>query len=258
MTTHVISVTDARKDFVGRRGKVATVLDDVNLDVARSEFISIVGKSGCGKTTLLRMIAGLIAPSHGTVTISGRPVQEEQRKMGMVFQKPVLVPWRNSLTNVMLPLEFRKEQPNKARRTATEMLDLVGLSGAAKKLPHELSGGMQQRVAIARALASKPELLLMDEPFGALDAMTRDTLNLELQRIWMETRCSVVFITHSIPEAIFLSDRVIVMGGTPGTIIDDIRVDLPRPRSRESRFTPEFGELEARISELIGVTSGIA
>src|SRR5690606_10048699 len=115
MTTHVISVTDARKDFVGRRGKVATVLDDVNLDVARSEFISIVGKSGCGKTTLLRMIAGLIAPSHGTVTISGRPVQEEQRKMGMVFQKPVLVPWRNSLTNVMLPLEFRKEQPNKAR-----------------------------------------------------------------------------------------------------------------------------------------------
>lgn len=254
----MIAIEGVRKEFAGRRGASSLVLDDVDLRVERSEFISIVGKSGCGKTTLLRMIAGLIEPSAGTVRIAGNPVREEQRSMGMVFQKPVLVPWRSALENVLLPLEFRGEVGKPARATAQDLLELVGLQGAAAKLPHELSGGMQQRVAIARALASRPTLLLMDEPFGALDAMTRDTLNVELQRIWLETRCSVVFITHSITEAIFLSDRVVVMGGTPGSIIADIEIDLARPRSRESRYQEAFGRHEAQISELIGVSGAIA
>lgn len=178
--------------------------------------------------------------------------------MGMVFQKPVLLPWRNALKNVLLPLEFRGRITSEERSRARDMLRLVSLGDAEKKFPHELSGGMQQRVAIARALASHPELLLMDEPFGALDAMTRDTLNVELQRIWMEAGSSAVFITHSISEAIFLSDRVIVMGNNPGHIAQEIRIELPRPRTRESRYSDLFRSYEAQISELIGTKGAIS
>lgn len=254
----VVELQGVSKVFTGRRGEQSTVLADVNLSIAPSEFVSIVGKSGCGKTTLLRIIAGLIPPSSGTSTVKGQPALEEQRRMGMVFQKPVLLPWRNALKNVLLPLEFRGRITSEERSRARDMLRLVSLGDAEKKFPHELSGGMQQRVAIARALASHPELLLMDEPFGALDAMTRDTLNVELQRIWMEAGSSAVFITHSISEAIFLSDRVIVMGNNPGHIAQEIRIELPRPRTRESRYSDLFRSYEAQISELIGTKGAIS
>lgn len=176
----------------------------------------------------------------------------------MVFQSPVLLPWRNNLDNVLLPLEFRGTRDNKSKARALELLDMVGLKDKAKRYSYELSGGMQQRVAICRALVSDPELLLMDEPFGALDAMTRDTMNFEIQRIWQKAQCSVVFVTHSISEAVWLGDRVVVVGDRPGRIIADITIDIPRPRGKEHRYSPTFADYVSEVESHIGVTAGIS
>lgn len=221
------------------------------MQIKLGEFVSIVGTSGCGKTSLLRIIGGLIQPSTGKVTVRS---QDGRQNIGMVFQKPVLLPWRTNLDNVLLPMEFRGGPRRNFRDKARDLLKLVGLAGFEDKYPYELSGGMQQRVALSRALVSDPDLLLMDEPFGALDALTRNTMNMELLRIWDQSADrSVVFITHSVPEAIFLSDRVVVMSKSPGRVLEDLHIKLPRPRSVEHRYSKEFAEYEGIISDLIGV-----
>ncbi|GAA3703571.1 ABC transporter ATP-binding protein [Arthrobacter ginkgonis] len=256
-TTPVIQVRDVEMSYDTPDG-TATILKNCDLQIREGEFISIVGRSGGGKTTLLRIVAGLLTPTAGEVTIKGNPVQEALNDLAMVFQKPVLLPWRNNIGNILLPLEFRGKVTPKMKRDAQDLLELVGLADAGSKYPYELSGGMQQRVAICRALVSHPQIMLMDEPFGALDAMTRDTMNLELQRIWAETGRSILFVTHSIPEAVFLSDRVVVIGDKPGRVIADIKIDLPRLRTREHRFSPEFAAYEHQVAELIGVKEGIS
>lgn len=244
----LISVQDVSKLFLAREGSQVVALEDCSLDVADGEFVCIVGPSGCGKTTLLRIIAELIAPTKGTVTFNS-----DERNIGMVFQKPVLLPWRTNLDNVLLPIQFRGQSKQAFSDKAKQLLDLVGLANVKDRYPYELSGGMQQRVAISRALVSDPRVLLMDEPFGALDALTRGQMNVELLRIWQEAQRSVIFITHSISEAIFLADRVLVMSSHPGRIVSDIRVNLPRPRMREHRHSSEFAHHEATIAELLGV-----
>ena len=213
-----------------RRGSI-DALRDVDLAVGEGEFVTILGPSGCGKSTLLKLAAGLLAPTRGRSEVAGAPVDGPNRDIGVAFQKPTLLPWRSVLDNVLLPSETAGERGAVAERRARELLDLVGLRDFAGNYPNELSGGMQQRVGLARMLQRDPKLLLMDEPFAALDAMTREALTLELQRIWMRDRKSVLFITHSIPEAVMLSDRVLVMSARPGRVVEDFRVDIPRPRS---------------------------
>ncbi|WP_436700538.1 ABC transporter ATP-binding protein [Nocardioides sp. BYT-33-1] len=253
-----ISVKGVGMTYTSRDGVANTVLRGCDFDVAPGEFVSIVGQSGGGKTTLLKIISGLLDNTEGEVLVRGRHVREALHDIAMVFQSPVLLPWRNNLANVMLPMEFRKRATPEARKHAQELLELVGLGDKAKKYSYELSGGMQQRVAICRALVSHPEILLMDEPFGALDAMTRDSMNVELQRIWQETGRSVLFVTHSIPEAVWLGDRVVVLGDRPGRIIADIRVELPRPRTKAHRYSDEFASYVAQVEALLGVTAAIS
>ncbi|KKX25061.1 ABC transporter ATP-binding protein [Rhizobium sp. LC145] len=229
-------------------------LRDINLSVRQGEFISLVGPSGCGKSTLLRVVAGLRERSGGTVTVDGQRVIRPISNVGMVFQAAVLLKWRTILDNVLLPAELAGLNPRKYRDRAMDLLELTGLEDFANKLPRELSGGMQQRAAICRGLLLDPELLLMDEPFGALDAMTRDEMNLELLRIWGEssdTRKTVLFVTHSIPEAVFLSDRVVIMSPRPGRIDTILDIDLPRPRTVESRATTAFGTLSLNIYDIL-------
>ncbi|MFC3641913.1 ABC transporter ATP-binding protein [Aquibium oceanicum] len=230
-------------------------LRDITLSVADGEFVSLVGPSGCGKSTMLRVLAGLRPATSGSIIVDGQPVTRPISKVGMVFQAAVLLKWRTVLENVLLPAELAGLNPRRYRDRANDLLKLVGLEGFATKRPGELSGGMQQRVALCRALLLDPPLLLMDEPFGALDAMTRDDMNLELLRVWGEAgeggRKTVLFVTHSIPEAVFLSDRVVVMSPRPGRIADVVTVDLPRPRTVESRATAEFGALSLRIYDLL-------
>ncbi|MCY1157557.1 MAG: nitrate transporter ATPase [Citricoccus sp.] len=254
----VISVQDVGMTYRSRDGLENQVLQGCNFDVASGEFVSIVGQSGSGKTTLLKIISGLVKNTAGEVQVRGRDVNEALHDIAMVFQSPVLLPWRNNLDNVMLPMEFRKRATRQSREYGLELLDLVGLGDKAKKYSYELSGGMQQRVAICRALVSHPEILLMDEPFGALDAMTRDSMNIELQRIWQETKRSVLFVTHSIPEAVWLGDRVVVVGDRPGRIIADIKVDLPRLRTKEHRYSDDFARYVAQVESLIGVSGAIS
>ena len=228
-------------------------LSDINLDIGRGEFVSLIGPSGCGKSTLLRTIGDLIEPSTGTVQVNAKPAQRARldREYGMVFQAPVLFDWRTVEENVQLPLElFGQDKTTRARR-AGEMLELVGLSDFARHHPYQLSGGMQQRVAIARALAFSPDLLLMDEPFGALDEMTRERMNSELLAIWERTGITVVFVTHSIPEAVFLSSRVAVMSARPGRITHLIDVDLERPRGLATRESPRYFELITAVREAL-------
>ncbi|GAA1009181.1 ABC transporter ATP-binding protein [Acrocarpospora pleiomorpha] len=258
MTTSPVIELDAVGMTYRSRKETNTVLDGCTLTVGRGEFVSIVGHSGGGKTTLLRIISGLIHPTEGSVRVNGQHVDQSLSDMSMVFQKPVLLPWRDNLQNVLLPMEFRGRVTDTMRAYAMELLEMTGLKDTARRHPYELSGGMQQRVAICRALVSHPDIMLMDEPFGALDAMTRDSMNLELQRIWSETGRSILFVTHSIPEAVFLSDRVLVIGDKPGRVVADITVDLPRPRTKAHRYTPEFYEYEQQISELIGAKESIA
>jgi len=247
-----------RLDRVGMTYPTASgpveALRDIDLAVGRGELAAIVGPSGCGKSTLLRIIAGLRPPSRGRVEVDGREVLRPIPSVGMVFQAPVLLKWRTIESNVLLPAELSGLDPRRYRDRAGELLRLVGLGEFAQKLPRELSGGMQQRASLCRALLLDPPLLLMDEPFGALDAMTRDEMNLELLRVWGEgsrERKTIVFVTHSIPEAVFLADRVMVMTARPGRLARVFDVPLPRPRTVASRARPEFGALTLAVHEAL-------
>ena len=252
MAGPLIAVSSLEKTYLTRAGSRIRALADVTLDVADGEFVTIVGPSGCGKTTLLRILGGLLSASSGTVELLGRRVAGPSRNVGMVFQDPVLLPWRTVLENVMLPVAVLRLDRQTYRQRALELLGLVGLAGFEDKYPHELSGGMRQRVSLARALVHDPALLLMDEPFGALDAMTREAMNLELQRIWRESGKTVAFITHSIPEAVFLGDRVVVMSPRPGRIVDVVTVDLERPRDLDMMGSDAFGTYTRKIRQLLG------
>ncbi|AGP59225.1 ABC transporter ATP-binding protein [Streptomyces rapamycinicus] len=255
---YAISVHNVGKTYRTRRGQSNTVLKGLDFHVKPGQFVSIVGQSGSGKTTLLKTISGLQEPTEGEILVKGRPIRDGIEDIAMVFQSPVLLPWRNNIDNVLLPLEFRGTRTDASRRYAQELLEMVGLGNKAKHYSYELSGGMQQRVAICRALVSRPELLLMDEPFGALDAMTRDSMNFEIQRIWQTTGCSVLFVTHSISEAVWLGDRVVVVGDRPGRIVADIAIDFPRPRGKEHRFSAAFSDYTTEIESHIGVVTGIS
>jgi NitT/TauT family transport system ATP-binding protein len=232
---------------------VTTALEDIDLEIRRGEFVSLIGPSGCGKSTLLRIVGDLIQPSSGEVTVNGKPAHRARldRDYGMVFQAPVLFDWRTVQANVELPLEILGY--DKARRTAraNEMLELVELTDFVRHHPYQLSGGMQQRVAIARALTFEPAILLMDEPFGALDEMTRERMNTEVLRIWEQTGTTIVFVTHSIPEAVFLSSRVVVMSPRPGRITQVIDIDLPRPRNERTRESERYFELVTTVREAL-------
>jgi NitT/TauT family transport system ATP-binding protein len=252
MTAPLIAVSHLEKTYLTRAGSRIRALANVTLDVADGEFVTIVGPSGCGKTTLLRILGGLLTGSSGSVELLGRRLTGPSRSVGMVFQDPVLLPWRTVLENVMLPVVVLRLDRRTYRRRALDLLELVGLAGFEDKYPHELSGGMRQRVALARALVHDPALLLMDEPFGALDAMTREAMNLELQRIWSESGKTVAFITHSIPEAAFLGDRVVVMSPRPGRIVDVVTVDLERPRDLDMLGSDAFGSCTRKIRHLLG------
>jgi NitT/TauT family transport system ATP-binding protein len=244
------------KTYVTGAGEV-TALEGLEFEIYDGEFVSVVGRSGCGKSTLLKLLAGLLPLTAGSVELDTTPLRGPTREAAVVFQSPVLLPWRTVLDNVLLPIEFRRLPMARYRASAVRLLDMVGLSEFALRYPFELSGGMQQRVAIARALVQDPRLLLMDEPFGALDAMTRDQMNLELIRIWSQSRKTVVFITHSIAEAVFLSDRVIAMTPRPGTIADIISIDLPRPRDLSVINTDRFGRFAARLRLLLDAGGGL-
>jgi NitT/TauT family transport system ATP-binding protein len=254
-----IELRGVSKRFAAR-DRETLALTDVDLGIRKQEFVTLLGQSGCGKTTMLRILAGLTQPSTGDVTIGGRPLwrgdhrdDDALRKLGLVFQDANLFPWYTVEENIALPLVLRKVDKGERRRRARELAELVGLEGFEKALPRELSGGMRQRVAIARALSYRPEILLMDEPFGALDAMTRDKMNMELQRIAEATKATVVFVTHAISEAVFLADRVVLLSARPGRIRSITHVDAPRPRSLE--FTADSGfhkkvlELRRQLTE---------
>jgi NitT/TauT family transport system ATP-binding protein len=254
----LIVVEDVRRAF--RSGdKTVHALDGVSFAVNESSFVSIVGPSGCGKSTLLKVVAGLLPAGSGKIIVSGRAVDGPLENVGMVFQAPVLLKWRTIVGNIMLPVEFAGL--NRAGRTdylgkARSLIRLVGLEGFEEMRPYELSGGMQQRASLCRALVTDPEVLLMDEPFGALDAMTRDELDLELLRIWGEKKMTVLFVTHSIQEAVFLSDEVVVMSSRPGRVIEKISVELPRPRSLEMMSAPEFGRYTLKIRGMLASAGG--
>jgi NitT/TauT family transport system ATP-binding protein len=230
-----------------------TALEAIDLDIRRGEFVSLIGPSGCGKSTLLRIIGDLIRPTRGEVVVNGKPADRARRDRdyGMVFQAPVLFEWRTVEENVKLPLEVQGTGSAQRTARAREMLDLVELGDFLKHYPYQLSGGMQQRVAIARALAFEPAILLMDEPFGALDEMTRERMNSEVLRIWEQTGTTIVFVTHSIPEAVFLSSRVVVMSARPGRIVRVIDVDLPRPRNEDFRESRRYFELVTEVRETL-------
>ena len=244
--SNVISVRDLSMKYPGRDISVHA-LQKITFDIRESEFVALVGPSGCGKSTLLKILAGLLRACAGEAFLRGTPIQGPRGDIGVVFQSPVLLPWRNVLENVLLPIDIQRLPGEHYRQQAVELLNLVGLQEFANCYPRELSGGMQQRVAIIRALIHDPAMLLMDEPFGALDAMTREQMNLLLQRIWLTRKKTVLFITHSIPEAAFLADRVLLMSSRPGRIVDAVSVDLPRPRSVEDMNLPEFCAMVARI-----------
>lgn len=241
-----ISITDVTKQYTPDAAELA--LGGVSLDVEGGQFVSIVGRSGCGKTTLLRMIAGFHQATSGSITVNGEAVLKPGPERGMVFQGAALFPWLTATRNITFGLRVQGVAKDAAKRRAADLLELVGIPQAADRYPHELSGGMAQRVAIARALATDPSMLLMDEPFGALDELTRDAMQDELLRIWSASEKTVVFVTHSIAESIYLSDRVIVMSPHPGRVRADIAIDLPRPRDRTS---PEFVAYEREIYDAI-------
>ena len=243
------------KVYASRDGAVRA-LDEVSLSGARGAFISIVGPSGCGKSTLMMIAAGLMPASRGEVAIDGASVVAPRTDIGIVFQSPVLLEWRTALGNVMLQAEAKRLERSAAERRARALLAAVGLAGFEDKYPHELSGGMRQRVSLCRALIHDPPQLLMDEPFGALDALTRDQLVLDIQQIWNELRTTVLFITHSVPEAVFLSDRIVVMTPRPGRIDGVIEVDLPRPRTLAMRESAQFANYSRQILDRL-LASGV-
>jgi len=230
-------------------------LDGVGLTVGEGEFLAIVGPSGCGKSTLLRILGGLLNPTEGQVHLDGRLLESPRRQVGYVFQKVNLMPWRTVLRNVTLPLEVAGMARPQAEQQGRELLALVGLEEFEQALPRELSGGMAQRVAIARALVGRPEVLLLDEPFGSLDALSREQMNMELLRIWQARRVTAVTVTHDLQEAIFVADRVLVMSPRPGRIRAEVKVNLPRPRTLEVMYTEFFGALSRQVREAIGTSS---
>ncbi len=246
----VVSIHDVSKVF--ERGRT-TAVSGIDLEVQPGEFVSLIGPSGCGKSTLLRIIGDLIQPSSGTVIVNGKPAHQARldRDYGIVFQDAVLYDWRTVSRNIALPLEMAGWDRRRRAGRVREMVELVELTGFEDHHPWQLSGGMQQRVSIARALSFDPALLLMDEPFGALDEMTRERLNMELLRIWDAAGSTVVFVTHSIPEAVFLSTRVVVMSPRPGRISHVIEIDLPQPRAAETREEPRFFELVTQVREAL-------
>jgi NitT/TauT family transport system ATP-binding protein len=248
----VIETIGASLDYRSPRGDIAA-LRDVDLGVCAGEFVSIVGPSGCGKSSLLKLVAGLHPPSAGQVRVMDQPVRRPPEGIGMVFQSPVLLQWRRVLGNVLFPADVLRLDKRAALATARRLIALVGLDGFEQRYPYELSGGMQQRVAICRALIHEPAILLMDEPLAALDAMTRDRMGFELQRIVAETRTTVLFVTHSIPEAVALSDRVVVMSARPGRIVREYRIDLPRPRDYVVLSSPKaLGYVDALRGHFAG------
>ncbi len=241
-----LSKTYARNNLVA--------LTDVNLRILQREFVSIIGSSGCGKSTLLKIMAGLLPPTTGSVMLEGRPVLGPRPDIGMMFQQATLLPWKTTIENIVLPIEIREGRTaaKAAYTRAKELLELVGLKDFANVYPGELSGGMAQRASICRMLVADPAMLLLDEPFSALDELTRDFMNMELQRICLERGATAFLVTHSLDEAVILSDRILVMKPRPGRIVEDIKIDLPRPRNLEMINTPEFGQIVAHIRGLLG------
>ncbi|HXM81436.1 MAG TPA: ABC transporter ATP-binding protein [Burkholderiales bacterium] len=231
------------------KGSTVEACADVDLDIRQSEFVAIVGPSGCGKTTILKMVAGLVPYSSGSITVGGKKVDRPQTDVGIVFQESILLDWRDVLSNVMLQIDIRGMDRPTYEAVARYLLKQTGLEGFENKKPYELSGGMRQRVSICRALVHDPPLLLMDEPFGALDALTREQISMDIQRVWMDKRKTALHITHSIPEAVLLADRVVVMSPRPGRIVEIIDIDLPRPR-RLDKLPPRFNDYAGRIRDI--------
>jgi len=250
-----IHIEGLHKAYASSGGRVIA-LENVNVGIKQNEFVTLVGPSGCGKSTLLKLIGALIRPSRGKLLFDGKPITEPTRDVGIVFQEAVLLQWRNVLDNVLLPAEILGLDKAQSRARAMHLLQLVGLAGFEKRYPRELSGGMQQRVSICRALVHNPSLLLMDEPFAALDAMTREELGFELLRIWDTDKKTVVFVTHNITEAILLADRVVAMTPRPGRIAKIVEIDLPRPRTIDMEFTAQFKSYSDQIREVIYHGSG--
>jgi NitT/TauT family transport system ATP-binding protein len=253
-----LKATDVSFAYGGPRHHAGLVLDRVTVTVAPGEFVALIGANGSGKSTLLRLMAGLLTPDAGAIEIEGRPVHGPDRRVGLVFQEPRLLPWRSTLDNVAFPLELAGEPRLRREARARELIRLVGLRGVDDARPHQLSGGMRQRAAIARALALAPGILLLDEPFSALDALTRERFNVALQAIWRETGTSIVLVTHSIPEAIFLADRVLVLAGRPGRIAGEVGVPLRQPRELAALDTAVVSEAAATIRGLLAADAAAA
>lgn len=245
-----VTLRNVNKTY-GTEPDAVEAVRSATFEVSYGDFLTILGPSGCGKSTLLLLIAGLIPISNGEILMEGEPITKPRRDLGMVFQSPVLMPWRSVLDNILFPIDVLKLKRTEYIPEAMKLIETTGLSGFQDKLPMELSGGMQQRVSICRALIHNPSLLLMDEPFSALDALTRDEMNIELLRIWEKYKKTVIFVTHSIREAIFLSDNVLVMSRRPSIIMDNFRIDFPRPRSIEIQEAKEFNEYVAELRNAI-------
>jgi NitT/TauT family transport system ATP-binding protein len=250
-----IKMEGLSKQFSSLQGEEVVALQNVTAEIFKGEFITVVGPSGCGKSTLLKILAGLTPYSNGDVRVADQSVRGTRRDVGVVFQSAILLPWRTVMENVLLPAEVQGLDQKVARARAQMLVEMVGLGGFERKYPQELSGGMQQRASIARALLNDPSILLMDEPFGALDALTRENMNLELQRIWRESGKTIVLITHSVPESVFLADRVFVMTPRPGRLARVVTVDIPRPRGLGVMNSSKFGELAAEIRLLLNQKS---
>ena len=245
-----------KKDFVGRNGEVISAVGPLDYEIKAGEFFSLVGPSGCGKSTFLRLVAGLIDPTQGEIYLGGTQVHEPSDQVGVVFQRPVLLPWRTILENVTMPLRIARQLDERSMNRARSLLDTVGLSKFVSNYPKELSGGMQQRVSIARALIKGPSVVLMDEPFGALDEFTRESMNEELLRIWSLERSTILFITHSISEAVFMSDRIGVMTSGPGRLLDIVDINLPRPRTSIERNSDEFYDYVRSVRSILDSAYG--
>lgn len=246
-----IRIIDLSHTYTHENGEIVQALNNINLTLTKGEFVSIVGPSGCGKSTLMNIAGGLTEPTRGAVRIDEKPVLDalRMRKIGMVFQNPVLFPWRNTNENIRLPFELIGESSGSTGLKISALLDLVKLRGFGNSFPNELSGGMRSRVAIARSLALEPSILLMDEPFGSLDELTAHNLNIELLRIWSEKQPTVLFVTHSVSQSVFLSDRVIVLSPRPGRVIHDLKIELLRPRTEETLRSSEYIDLNGKVRE---------
>ena len=255
-SSRAIELAGVQLAYAAPGGRVLA-LQHLDLTAGDGEFVAVVGPSGCGKSTLLKLVSGLLPASAGVVRVNGAPVGGASAQVGVVFQGALLMPWRSVLDNILLQIEVRGLRKADYLEAAHALIELVGLADFAHRKPYELSGGMQQRVGLCRALIHDPQILLMDEPFGALDAMTRETMNEELQRIWMERRKTVLLITHSIAEAVYLADRVLVMGPRPGRIVGEVKIDLPRPRRIEMAEDPSFGVLAAAVRRLLNSRGAI-